>query len=245
MASCSGLTRRPATNAGGLRSARTAPLTLRRSPTGSPTSVSTPKASSPSTRRLGRCCGTATPAANRSGQRWSPRVSPTSAPPPDGGGGHLYAFDADDGRAAVDARPTAVYPDGARRGRLLRCRSRHRQRLRHRRRNRALASRTRRVSSCNVAIANDVLYAAQPDDPIERAVFALDAATGEQLWSFTVDGGILGGIAVGGGRAFVDTSSTASTPSAAPTRRGCSRRCRLQARRTRQQSRRVDLPRRG
>ena len=60
----------------------------------------------------------------------------------------------------------------------------------------------------NVAIANGVLYALRAGtetDRVDTVVFSLDATTGEQLWSFTVDGDVNGGVAVGGGRAFVDT----------------------------------------
>jgi eukaryotic-like serine/threonine-protein kinase len=58
----------------------------------------------------------------------------------------------------------------------------------------------------NVAIADGVLYALSNKGPVDgAAVFALDAATGNQLWSFAVDSEVLGGVAVAGGIAVVDT----------------------------------------
>jgi outer membrane protein assembly factor BamB len=63
----------------------------------------------------------------------------------------------------------------------------------------------------NVAVAGDVLYALRArneTDAVDSAIFALDAVTGEQLWSFTVDSEVLGGVAVAGGIAVVDTDYT-------------------------------------
>jgi len=54
----------------------------------------------------------------------------------------------------------------------------------------------------NMAIADGVLYALSDGN---NAVYALDAATGAQLWDFPLDGGIDGGVAVGGGVAYVGT----------------------------------------
>ena len=55
----------------------------------------------------------------------------------------------------------------------------------------------------NVAIADGVLYALSDGN---NAIYALDAATGEQLWDFVLDSGIDGGIAVHGGAAYVATA---------------------------------------
>jgi outer membrane protein assembly factor BamB len=71
----------------------------------------------------------------------------------------------------------------------------------------------------NVAIANGVLYALRSGtdtDPVDSAVFALDAATGDQLWSVTVDGVY----AIGGtdqGAVAPTTSPPSSSPDTAAT----------------------------
>jgi outer membrane protein assembly factor BamB len=59
----------------------------------------------------------------------------------------------------------------------------------------------------NVAIAGGVIYALQDgsDGGAEAAVVALDAETGQELWSFPAPGGVDGGVAVAGGVAYVDT----------------------------------------
>jgi outer membrane protein assembly factor BamB len=60
----------------------------------------------------------------------------------------------------------------------------------------------------NVAIAGDVVYALRDgsdSDPVDAAVVALDAATGDELWSAPAPGGVDGGVAVAGGVAYVDT----------------------------------------
>ncbi len=57
----------------------------------------------------------------------------------------------------------------------------------------------------NPAIANGVVYVVSLNDPIDATLFALDAATGDELWSYTVEP-VLGGAAVGGGRAYLDTA---------------------------------------
>jgi outer membrane protein assembly factor BamB len=127
---------------------------------------------------------------------------------PDGGeGGHLYAFDAVTGEllwtrdeplftptvldgvgysgglaGAVDAFDTA---DGTQRWRT-------------------------QVGGVvrNVAIAGDVVYALSDEQNItDAAVFALDAATGAELWSFLAPSGVDGGVAVAGGVAYVATWS--------------------------------------
>lgn len=54
----------------------------------------------------------------------------------------------------------------------------------------------------NVAIAGELLYTVSDGN---NAIYALDAATGAELWSFPVDSGNDGGIAVHGGVAYVAT----------------------------------------
>ncbi len=55
----------------------------------------------------------------------------------------------------------------------------------------------------NVVIAGDVLYTLSDGN---NAVYALDAATGDQLWTFPVDGGIESGIAVSEGGLYLGTT---------------------------------------
>jgi outer membrane protein assembly factor BamB len=60
----------------------------------------------------------------------------------------------------------------------------------------------------NVAIANDVIYALSDDENRSNAaVFALDATTGDQLWSSPAPSGVESGVAVAGGVAYVATWS--------------------------------------
>jgi outer membrane protein assembly factor BamB len=60
----------------------------------------------------------------------------------------------------------------------------------------------------NVAIADDVVYALSDDEnAANAAVFALDATTGDQLWSFPAPSGVDAGVAVAGGVAYVGTWS--------------------------------------
>ena len=126
----------------------------------------------------------------------------------EGGGGHLYAFDARTGDLLWKHDQPLFSPtvldgvgySGAEDGTVTAFNT---------------ADGTERWQSelgggvvLNVAIANGVLYALRAGtetDRVDTVVFSLDATTGEQLWSFTVDGDVLGGVAVGGGRAFVNT----------------------------------------
>jgi outer membrane protein assembly factor BamB len=55
----------------------------------------------------------------------------------------------------------------------------------------------------NAVIANGVVYVNSLRDPVDTTLFALDAATGDELWTFTLKP-ILGGLAVVGGRAFLN-----------------------------------------
>jgi outer membrane protein assembly factor BamB len=58
----------------------------------------------------------------------------------------------------------------------------------------------------NIAIANDVIYALSDDESAgTAAVFALDEATGAELWNFPASGSVHGGVAVDGGLAYVNT----------------------------------------
>jgi outer membrane protein assembly factor BamB len=57
----------------------------------------------------------------------------------------------------------------------------------------------------NPAVANGVVYVVSLNDPIDATLLAVDAATGDELWSYTVEP-VLTGASVGGGRAFLDTA---------------------------------------
>ncbi len=74
-----------------------------------------------------------------------------------------------------------------------------------------------------LAVVPGIVYAPSDGD---RALYALDAATGERLWAFAVEGGIDGSVAVDGGVAYVTTTagniyaiggtSDGATPAASP-----------------------------